>query len=193
MTAEPIVLALSDRDLLDLAGEGGRAAFGVLYDRHAATVYRHAWSIVRNDHDAQDVTQDVFVAAWKGRRRIRVVDSSILPWLLTTSRYIAQSLIRQRRHSTTASLDAVAAVRADAAALPDEVAALAEFEDAIEAALSELPEPDQILYSLCIDEGLSYAEAARAMGTSHSAVRNRLSRLRAVLRVRLNPFGGNAS
>ncbi|WP_146084368.1 MULTISPECIES: sigma factor-like helix-turn-helix DNA-binding protein [unclassified Rathayibacter] len=44
------------------------------------------------------------------------------------------------------------------------------------------------MYYLCIEQGSSYADAAKALGSTHGAVRNRLSRLRTALRTTLRPF-----
>ena len=57
--------------------------------------------------------------------------------------------------------------------------------EAIDDALAALSDDDYTVYLLCIEEGLTYQEASIQMGVSHGAVRNRLARLRAGLRVAL--------
>src|SRR5215207_7531631 len=78
-----------DRELVERAARGDRAAFGQLYDRHVRPVYWQAYSVVRDASEAEDITQDVFITTWDKIRHISVVDESVLPWLLVTARYTA--------------------------------------------------------------------------------------------------------
>ena len=85
----------SDRELLDDAISGHPYAFAALFDRHHRAVYWQAYGVVRHANDAQDITQDVFVTAWRRRTEIRVEDS-LLPWLLVTARNTALNASRKR-------------------------------------------------------------------------------------------------
>jgi RNA polymerase sigma-70 factor (ECF subfamily) len=143
--------------------------------------------MLRSETHAEDTTQEVFVLAWNKRGSIRIVDQSILPWLLTSAQNLALNRLKKSRREsahlssqTSAELD----VRAVDAESPGLIQMLGE---AIDFAVGELSDMDQILYYLCIDEGLSYAEAASALGTTHGGVRNRLSRVRRLLQIRLAP------
>jgi DNA-directed RNA polymerase specialized sigma24 family protein len=60
-----------------------------------------------------------------------------------------------------------------------------ELQAAILAAVDRLSDTDQQLYYLCIEEGSSYADAAKVLNTTHNSVRSRLSRLRLSLRLSL--------
>lgn len=55
----------SEADLVDAARSGDRAAFDHLIDRHAATIWRAAWGIVRGSRDAEDVVKETILAAWR--------------------------------------------------------------------------------------------------------------------------------
>ncbi|WKK72744.1 RNA polymerase sigma factor [Rathayibacter oskolensis] len=177
-----------DAALIDAARRGDRAAFGRLYDRHAATTYRYVLSIVRETSDAEDVVQDVFITTWARIGDIRIVDTSALPWLLTAARFTAlnhlRATTRARRRTEEGDLSGHA-VRRDPT--EEEVTRRLLFA-AIEEAVAGLSDTDQALYYLCIEQGSSYADAAEALGASHGAVRNRLSRLRGTLRTALRPF-----
>lgn len=81
--------APDDRALLGRARSGDRTAFSELYDRHVRAVYWQAFGVVRDDDLAEDVTQEVFITAWRKLHGIDVVDESLLPWLLVTARYTA--------------------------------------------------------------------------------------------------------
>lgn len=72
-----------------LKGDG--EAFGVLYDRHRDRVFRHAYRLAGNHHDAEDVMAAAFLELWRRRGNVRVIDGSILPWLLVTTTNMARN------------------------------------------------------------------------------------------------------
>src|SRR6478736_1944063 len=77
-----------DRIDLDAAARGDAEAFHAIYQRHVTVVYRHAFSLLGTRREAEEIAQDVFVTLWNKISSVRIVDRSLLPWLLTTSRYL---------------------------------------------------------------------------------------------------------
>jgi RNA polymerase sigma factor (sigma-70 family) len=182
---EPTSGFVDDRVDLDAAGHGDSAAFDRLYRRHVTVVYRHAYSLLGNRREAEEIAQDVFVTLWGKIAAVRIVDRSLLPWLLTTSRYLCLNRRRAHaRHNARTHLDGLAALPADPMSVEDRVRNRA-LREAIDDALAELSDEDYTVYLLCIEEGLTYQQASLTMGVSHGAVRNRLARLRAGLRIAL--------
>ncbi|MBF4461158.1 MULTISPECIES: RNA polymerase sigma factor [unclassified Rathayibacter] len=184
ISAEQAAAASGDGDaaLVARARHGDRGAFGRLYDRHAATTYRYALSIVRESNDAEDVVQDVFLTTWSRIKDVTIVDASALPWLLTTARYTSLNLLRSKTRARNRIVDADPSTHPDPSGTPEDEVTRRLLVEAIEEAVAELSEIDRALYSLCIEQGSSYADAAQALGASHGTVRNRLSRLRSSLR-----------
>jgi RNA polymerase sigma-70 factor (ECF subfamily) len=173
--------AIGDRELLSRSASGDRAAFAQLYDRHVRPVYWQAFGVLRDDREAEDTTQDVFVTMWNKCHAITLVGESTLPWLLVTARYAALNARRSRRRRRSDALEADIPSAQD---VEDEVEAgliRAEIDKAV-AALSTL---DRQLYELCVVGDHTYEMAARELGVSHSVVRNRISRLRTRLRAEL--------
>ncbi|HWH97332.1 MAG TPA: sigma-70 family RNA polymerase sigma factor [Pseudolysinimonas sp.] len=176
---------VDDRVDLEAAARGDAAAFDALYRRHVTIVYRHAYSLLGTRREAEEIAQDVFVTLWGKISTVRIVDRSLLPWLLTTSRYLC--LNRRRtlaRNNARSHMDGLAALPPDSMSVEDRVRHRA-LREAIEDALAALSDEDYTVYLLCIEEGLSYQQASLSMGVSHGAVRNRLARLRAGLRIAL--------
>jgi len=172
-----------DRELLARASAGDRAAFGELYDRHVRPVYWQAYAVVRDQREAEDVTQEVFITTWDKIRRITVVDDSVLPWLLVTARYTALNA-RRRSQKVSARSIQLDADLPDDASVEDEVVA-AQVRGEIDKAVAALSPTDQRLYEMCVAGDHTYELAARELGVSHAAVRNRVSRLRTRLRADL--------
>ena len=82
--------------MCSLEGEGN--CFGVLFDRHRDRVFRLACRLVDKRRDAEDVTATAFLELWRRRRDVRLVDGSVLPWLLVTTSNVARNVGRATRH-----------------------------------------------------------------------------------------------
>lgn len=171
----------NDRELLGRAVRGDRLAFDQLYLRHVRPVYWQAYAVVRNEYDAEDTTQEVFITAWKKIAGIRVVDDSLLPWLLVTARYTALNKRRQIQRDA-AHLQSLDRDLPDASMGVDEAAAHEELLARVGKFVAALSETDRHLYDLCINGDRTYAEAADELGVTHGAIRNRVSRIRQRLR-----------
>lgn len=171
-----------DRELLQLATRGDRTAFARLYDRHVRPVYWQAYGVLRDEREAEDVTQDVFVTMWSKIRTITLVDESTLPWLLVTARYTALNA-RRSRHRRRVDGEPDDRLPADSAVEDEVEAGLVRAE--IDKATAALTPVDRQLYELCVAGDHTYEMAARELGVTHAVVRNRLSRLRARLRADL--------
>lgn len=172
------------------AAKGDVAAFEALYRLHVSRVHRHCARQLGDLQDAEDLTAVVFLEAWRRRGAVRVVDGSVLPWLLVTATNVARNHRRGlRRYRTALARLAPPEPMADHA---DEVAIRSERAQAAQAlaqALKGLSAVDRQVVSLCLLEELSYAQAAEALGLSHAAVRSRLSRSRRMLREELMAAG----
>lgn len=171
-----------DRALLHAATRGDQEAFRQLYQRHVRPVYWLAHTLLRQAADAEDLTQEVFFIAWNKRGQINIVGISLLPWLLTTCRLQAMNRIRlaQRRATDIDQFAVEAAVHTglDTESQVEQRAVMA----AIDGIVAQLAPLDQEIYRACLLEGHTYEAAAKALGVSQGAVRNRLARIRVRLR-----------
>ena len=172
-------------------------------ERHAALVYRLAWGITRNDADAQEVVQDVFltlyqkVETFQGRAALRT-------WLYRVATNAALMKRRGRRHQVEVSLESrLPAFQSDGHRLGDQALVMADWSQnpeaellsrearaAVKEAIECLPEPYRAVLLLRDVDGLSNEEAAAAMGESVAAVKSRLHRARMELREALTQHFG---
>ena len=164
-----------DEELIRLARRGDSGAFSALFERHARAVYLYAWSMLRDDDDAADTSQEVFVVAWRRLGSIRILDTSALPWLLVTTRNLARNALRQRRSP----------LQLDESLLPGDRTRHERVEEVswVRQAIERLGGVDQRIIHLCLIEGYSYDEAAQHLGLSTGAVAKRLQRARATIRI----------
>lgn len=179
----------SDSELWDRAVGGERECFGVLFDRHARHVYNHCFRRTASWADAEDLASAVFVEAWRRRREVRPMGDSALPWLLA----VANNLVRNHRRSLgryragVARLPAPSPLPDPAEELVDRLADEAQMRRVL-ALVERLPRRDQDVLALCAWSGLSYQDAAEALGIPVGTVRSRLARARA----RLASLAGNS-
>lgn len=176
--------SLSDGDLWFRAARGRDGeAFGQLFERHAGAVYTHCFRRTGSWSVAEDLTSVVFLEAWRKRRDVRLAGESILPWLLAVAnnatRNAERSLRRHRRLIARLSeAESVPDIAEDAAKRADAERAMR----LILTAVRELSEPERDVLALVDWAGLSYAEAAAALGIPAGTVRSRLARARQQLR-----------
>ena len=151
------------------ASKGESAAFGLLYDRHVAAIYRYVYYRVRDDAEAEDLTSDVFMRALKAMPRYES-RQAFLAWLYRIARNAV--IDRARKGNRQVSFeDALEHPGADQIVVPDaEVLAHADS-DALRAALLKLTPLQQEVIVLHFLEGYSTQEIARIVGKREGTVR----------------------
>jgi RNA polymerase sigma-70 factor (ECF subfamily) len=172
----------TDVDLCADLANGDRVAFARLFDRHVRAVANHCFRLSGSWPAVEDLTQATFLIAWRRRQDIRVVAGSALPWLLT----VATNNVRTERRTQRRWLAALRRIPvvADTADPADDVAGRVDDQRRMRpilAAVRRLPRAEREAIALCVWAGLSYADAAQALGIGEVSVRSRVSRARARL------------
>ncbi len=166
----------------ELWARGDAEAFGALYERHARAVYNHCFRGTADWALAEDLTSVVFLEAWRRRADVRLQNESALPWLLGVATNVLRNGWRWRRRRQAA----LARLRLeDEPDFSDDVDGRLDDERAMRAvlcAVSALPRRDREVLALCAWAGLTYDEAAVALGVPVGTIRSRLSRARARMR-----------
>jgi RNA polymerase sigma-70 factor (ECF subfamily) len=165
---------VDDRALVDAVLAGDRQAFGHLVERETRSVYRACLRILGRPHDAEDVTQESFVAAYRSIRTYRG-EGSLRAWLLRIATRQAFRRLAQRR--ATVELAAVPEPRlADASNEPTRVVTQLESRREVRDAVHALPEPYREVVALRFFADLSLAEVAEATGRPLNTVKTHLRR-----------------
>lgn len=126
--------------------------------------------------DVDDLVALTFLEAWRLRGRVRVVEGSVLPWLLVTATNVARNQRRAaRRYRALLERLPAGETAPDPATLLDETDVAAHFD--------RLPLADRQVLALCVVEGFSEKEAASALGVAPGTVKSRLARARRRLAV----------
>ena len=185
-----VASSADERSLFARVQAGDREAFRKIFRQHMQSVYWAAFGVLQSRADSEEVMQDAFMTMWDKRASIELVGESTLPWLVTTARYLALNRRRSEARKRRDPLDENADIL-DRALAPDNAAVANEARQHIEEVMALMPLIDQEIFWLCLVGDLSYKEAARQLGISHGAVRNRLSRLRARLRTEISLLKGD--
>lgn len=158
--------------------------WGRIVEEHSDRVYRLALRLTGNRHDAEDLTQEVFVRVFRSLHTY--TPGTFEGWLhrITTNLFLDQARRRQRIRFDALS-DERAARLASASPAPDLAYAEQTFDDDVAAALASLPPDFRAAVVLCDIEGLTYEEIAEILGAKLGTVRSRIHRGRALLRTAL--------
>lgn len=162
------------------ARKGDRDALGVLYEHYADNVYGYVLSIVRDEHEAEDVTQHVFAKLLTAIERYEPRAVPFSAWILRVSRNVALDHLRQRR--------AIPCEEVRTGETGDDEALHDRMMD-IRHALEALPDQQREVVVLRHLVGLTPGEIADRMGRSESSVHGLHHRGRGALRARLVELG----
>jgi RNA polymerase sigma-70 factor (ECF subfamily) len=175
----------SDDALWRRSLDGDGEAFGWLFDRHRERVFRHAIRLAESRHDAEDVVASAFLELWRRRADVRLVDGSVLPWLLVTTTNVARNATRgTRRYRRLLERLPRAPDQPDAAETAFSTRALG-IDAPLRAGVRALKKTDAQLLALVALEGYPVGAAAELLDLSLPAARARLHRARSRLREQL--------
>ena len=177
---------------------GDRAAFAELVECHQQRVVGTVARMLGADAaEAEDIGQQVFLRVWKSAVRYEPT-AKFTTWLYTITRNLVFNELRRRKHRPVTSFDAeppdgMAGAGGDPtsrfedfqAPAPDATLLQAELQEAISAAIAQLPEAQRMAIVLRRHEELSYEEISSVLRLSVPAVKSLLFRARVLLRERL--------
>ena len=174
-------MEVDDSILWSRARTGDGEAFGMLFERHARTIYNFCFRRVGNWAAAEDLVSIVFLQAWR-RLDKPLPRGKELPWLFGIATNVVRNRHRaERRHA--AALRRVPRPSPDPS-FADDSDRRVDDEELMERALAlvaRLPRREQEVFALCAWSELSYEDAAVALRIPVGTVRSRLSRARARL------------
>ena len=183
--------AETDPALLSRAQGGDQEAFGQLMRAHYEPVFRLVYAIIRNEHDARDVCQEVWLTVWKQLPTFRG-DAKFTTWLhpIATRRALDQLRKRRRwfdRFIPIATEDAAVESAPEPVTTTDarDEAEKSERSAQLQRVLDTLPPKLRAVLALRELQGLSYDEIARATAVPAGTVMSRLYHARRLLAQKL--------
>lgn len=155
-----------------------------IVSEHSGRVYRLAYRLTGNVHDAEDLTHDVFIRVFRSLHTYR--PGTFEGWLhrITTNVFL-DKMRRKQRIRFDALTDEWAARLPGRSPSPEQVYADTHLDSDIQEALNALPPNFRAAVVLCDIEGLTYEEVAEVLDIKLGTVRSRIHRGRAQLRTAL--------
>jgi len=169
-----------DGKIVNQCLNGEPEAFGLLVDRYKASIYALVYSRVRNFHDAEDITQEIFIKAYRNLRALKQQDNFHY-WLYSISYNYCRNWLRAKSNRPDSEFiedqdpEEIERILSDSSidAYQDSI-----MSEDVRNALDSLPEAYREVLILYYLGGMDSVEIAKAIGTSPANIRQRLSRAR---------------
>jgi RNA polymerase sigma-70 factor (ECF subfamily) len=177
---------MTDAQLLPRAAKGDSTAFELLYERHRTAVYRYCWLLSGSVADAEDVTQECFLALVRNPGAFDAERAQLRTWLIAIARRQWLLHARRGRRSTVRGLE-----ESEEFSVPsgfEQELLRLERAEAVRQALDALPPPQREAVYLFEFEGLKMQEIAAVLEIEVNAVKARLFRGRENLKQLLRAF-----
>jgi RNA polymerase sigma-70 factor (ECF subfamily) len=186
----------AEKELVRRSKRGDLDAFNELVETHQRAVFNLCLRMIGNSAEAEDATQDAFVAAFRNIATVR--GPNFRSWVMRIAANCSTDRLRKRSRRPALSLDAAPSPHepaldvADPAPGPEDAVLRSDEAARVQAALARLPSDQRLAVILCDMQGFSYDEIAATMRCSLGTVKSRIARGRDKLRVLLiEPTGTN--
>lgn len=168
---KPTASPLTDAELFQALMTGQPEALGILYDRYGKIVYGVGLKVLKNSSEAEDLTQEIFLALWR-HPPANITHGYYIRYLITMTRSRAIDKLRSRgrtqeflaRWKLTVTTETLAST-------PFEQAVLAERSQRVRSALAQLPEKQRQVLEMAYDQGLSQSEIGHQLGSPLGTVK----------------------
>jgi RNA polymerase sigma-70 factor (ECF subfamily) len=162
---------------------GDDAAFAVVYDALAPKILGYLARRTHDWQDAEDLLQQTMLHVHRSREAF-IPGAEVSPWAFAIARHLLIDRMRRREPGPRVDVRTLE-LHAWPGPAPDELMDARELALHIERALEDLPSSQRKVLTLVKEHGLTFAEAARVLGTTAGAVRARASRAYDTLRFEL--------
>jgi len=164
----------TDEQLIEQIQMGKSEAYGQLFSKYYQQIYSVCFAILKNPHDAEEVTSETFVHAYLKLDQLRKPPQFFF-WLKKIAQNRSKNFLRDKSKDTI-PLN-LASARTATQVAPDALLLKQELIDAIMDAIESLPPKDRALIQAHID-GLNHSQISEQLGISIEASKSRLYRVR---------------
>ncbi|HZY45830.1 MAG TPA: RNA polymerase sigma factor [Anaerolineae bacterium] len=166
-----LVVPSTDHHLLRQVAAGDEQAFDELYRAYNVIVYNYILRLMHEPNVAEDLLQEVFLAAWQGAARFRQ-ESKVKTWLLRIAHY--QTVSWLRRIKAVSSLDDMLDLRDESEPIEEQIVQAWQAEQ-IRVALDQLSAKHRAVIELAFVHDLPYIEIADVLACPIGTVKSRIS------------------
>jgi RNA polymerase sigma-70 factor, ECF subfamily len=180
---------LEAANLLPKIINGDRTALSELYDRYSRIIYAIAWKSLHSVEDCEEVVLEVFAQVWRIADRFDSEKGSVEQWIFTLARSRILDRLRkiQRQNKVNTVITAEKEIVFPTISVdPLEAVEIAEQQQQVIAALSQIPPEQRQVIEMAYYQGFTHTEIAAATGLSLGTVKTRLRLGLSKLRVTLD-------
>jgi len=184
----PSIQEISEEEALKRAAQGDRESFGVIYDRYLTRIYNYIYYRTGNQHDAEDLTSQVFSRALKHITNYQDRGVPFSAWLYRIAHNLVANWHRDRSRKQEYALeDGIWSSKESD--MPESVLLRVEQHDEILELIRDIPEDRQILIILKFVDYMSNAEIGKIMGKTEGAIKSLYHRTLLSLRKKIDVDG----
>lgn len=170
----------TDQQLLDLIRTEDRAAFTELYNRYWDKTFAVAFHRLDDEHEAEEVVQEVFLSIWQRRASIELTHS-VATYLSVAVKYkVINHLAKQHRRQL--QLNEITIAAAETEDTTNNWLTEKELRRQLDHSINQLPEKCRIVFLLSREENKTYAEIAAELNISPKTVEAHMSKALSTLR-----------
>ncbi len=175
-----------DQQLINDYLKGDKNALEILISRHFKAVYALVYHLVGNIGDAEDITQEVFVKAWRNLKKFDC-QRNFKPWIFRIAKNTCVDFWRKRKNIAFSAMswegqDDWAGQIVDPAPLPPEIWEKQNLAEQLAMVLQQLPLNDRLVLVLHYNDHLTFLEISEALGAPLDTVKSR--HRRAIIKLR---------
>ncbi len=163
---------MTDEDIVDLYLKGETENFKILIDRYGDMIYNFSLRFVGAD-TAEDVSQDVFIKAWRGIKKFDKNKAQFKTWLFTIARNTITDYLRKKKTISFNSLDEsfIESIE-DENPNQEEIAEKIENSARLAKALENIPINSRLVLTLYYQEDMTFEEIGRVLGKPLNTVKS---------------------
>ncbi|MCG9128714.1 RNA polymerase sigma factor [Candidatus Poribacteria bacterium] len=158
-----------------------------LFKKHYKQVYRHAFYLLKNNEDAEDMTQETFIKAWQLKNELR--PSTVHSWLLKCVQNLCFNELKRQKYQVYTSDEFTNVVdnlhhseSVQHVQSPEKSVCNEETKRLVHQAIGKLPPRLRLIVVMRELDGMSYSEISEVMGIPEGTVKSKLYRARKKLR-----------
>ncbi len=176
----------TDNELAALLKQGDQVAYTEIFERYKIILYKHAFRILNDEEEANDIIQDIFLSIWQKRDTI-TLKTTLSSYLYGSIRNRVFDLIS---HQKVASkyMDSIRGFFEDGRYITDEQVRARELSAIIEKEIAALPPKMRRVFELSRQEELSYKDIGAQLNISDKTVKQQVHNAVKILRLKINVF-----
>lgn len=186
MCGMPVYKELSDISLVNLLMESDQYAYTEIFERYKALLYQHAYRMLQDEDEVNDLVQDLFLTLWQKRENLDI-KSSLSSYLYSAVRNRVFDVMAHQK-VVNKYLESIKFFREEGKSVTDEHLRAKELARIIESSIHALPPKMREIYEITRDSDATYREVGELLQLSEKTVKQQVYNALKILRRKLENY-----